>query len=87
MTHLTDQISAKYNSWLANEVSKQLRAGKAAADVKVSFKLSVIKPLHAKWIADLYNTLKDDKEMAINGFRSAASTKAIENAKDMVEKV
>ena len=80
-------ISDKYNSWLANEVSKQLRAQKAAADVKVSLKLSVIRSLHAKWIVDLYNTLKDDKKMAINGFRSAGITEAIENVKVMVEKV
>ena len=37
-------ISDNYNSWLANEVSKQLKAEKAAANVKVSLKLSVIKP-------------------------------------------
>ena len=49
-------ISDKYNSWLANEVSKQLRA------VKISLKLSVIKPLHAKWIVDLHNTVKDDRK-------------------------
>ena len=77
-------ISDKYNFWLANKVSKQLRAEKAAADV---IKLSVIKPLHAKWIVDLYNTLKDNKELAINGFRSAATNEAIENAKVIVEKV
>ena len=41
-------ISEKNNSWLASEVSKQLRAGKATADVKVSLKISVIKPLYAK---------------------------------------
>ena len=45
------------------------------------------KPLHAKWFVDLYNTLKDEKEMVKNGFRSAGITDAIENAKDMVEKV
>ena len=78
-------IFEKYNSWLANEVSKQFR--EPAADVKVSLKLSVIKPLHAKLIVDLYNTLEDDKEMAINGFRSAGITEAIENAKVMVEKI
>ena len=42
-------ISNKYNSWLANEVPKQLRAAKAAVNFKVSLKLFVIKPLHAKW--------------------------------------
>ena len=80
-------ISDKYNSWLANEVSKQLRAGKTAADVKISLELSVIKPLHAKWIVDLYNTLKDNKKMTINSFKSLGITETIENAKDMVEKV
>ena len=66
---------------------KQLRAEKAAADVKTSLKLSVIKPLHSKWIVDLYNTLKYDKEMEKNGFSSAGITETIENAKDMVEKI
>ena len=41
----------------------------------------------AKWIVDLYNTLKVDKEMAMNGFRKAGITEAIENARDMVKKV
>ena len=76
-------------SWFASEVSKQLRAGMAAADVKVSLKLSVIKTLYAKWIVDLNNTIEDDKEMAMNfrSFRSAGIAEAIENAKDMIEKV
>ena len=56
-------------------------------NVKVSLKLSVVKSRHAKWIVDLYNTLKGDKEMAINGFRGAGITESIDNAKDMVEKV
>ena len=57
-----------------------------AADVKVSLKICVIKLPHAQWIVDLYNTLKDDKEMAINDFRSAGITEAIENAIDRVKK-
>ena len=66
-------------------LSKQLTAGKTAANFNVFLKLSVIKPLLVKWIVDFHYTLKDDKEMAINGFRSAGITKAIDNAKDMVE--
>ena len=36
---------------------------------------------------NLYITLKDDNEIAINGFRSAGITETVENPKDMVEKV
>ena len=67
-------------------MSQHLRTGKAATDVKVSLKLFVCKPLHPTWVADLYNFLKDGKEMAINGFRSADVTEFIENARYMVEK-
>ena len=80
-------ISDKYNFWLANKMSKQLTAGNVATDVKVSLKLPVIKRLHANWIVDLYNTLTDDNEMAINSFRSARITEVTENAKNLVEKV
>ena len=79
-------ISDKCNFWFVNEVSQHLRTGKVATYIKVFLKLSVFKPLHPKWFADLYNTLKDGKEMAINGFRSADVTEFIENARYMVEK-
>ena len=41
-------VSEKYNLWMKNEISKQLKKGTAPSDVKISLKLSVIKPLHAK---------------------------------------
>ena len=47
--------------------------------LKVSLKLSVIKPLYAEWIVDLYKTFKDDNKW----FRIYD----LEDAKDMVEKV
>ena len=46
-------ISNKFNVWYADQVRKQLQLGKATADVKVSLKLSDLKPLHAQWIVDI----------------------------------
>ena len=40
-------ISNKFNAWYADRVSKQLPNGVAPRDVKVSLKLSDLKPLHA----------------------------------------
>ena len=45
--------------------------------VSWDLKLSVIKPLHANLIVDLYNNSKDDKEMTINSSRSAEITEAM----------
>ena len=47
-------VSQKYNFSMANENSKQLKKEIVAPDVKVSLLFSVTKPLHAKWIVDLY---------------------------------
>ena len=51
-------VSSKFNEWYAERVSKQLMNGKAPGDVKVSLKLNDLKPLHAKWIVEMYGYLK-----------------------------
>ena len=80
-------VFEKRNTQTANKISKQLKKDIAPPDVKVSLRLSVIKPLHAKWIVDLYHHLKADKEMIVNGFRTAGIFEAIENAQVITEKV
>ena len=80
-------ISEKYNTWMTNEISKQIKRGIAPPDVKVSLNLSVIKPLHAKWIVDLHHYLKAEEAMILSRFRAAGISEAIENAKSITEKV
>ena len=45
-------IQNKYNEWFADQVFTQLQNAKDPKDVKISSKLSDLKPTHAKWIAD-----------------------------------
>ena len=80
-------ISEKYNTWMTNEISKQIKRGIAPPEVKVSLNLSVIKPLHAKWIVDLHHYLKAEKAMILSGFRAAGISETIENAKSITEQV
>ena len=65
-------ISEKYNTWMTNEISKQIKKGIAPPDVKVSLNLSVmIKPLLTKSIVDLHHYLKAEKAMILRGFKAA----------------
>lgn len=80
-------ISAKYNSWFSQQVSEQLALGIEPSKIKVSSKLSDIKPLHAQWIVDLYHHMYKEKDTIINGFRSAGITEAIQCAQEIVTKV
>ena len=72
---------------MTNEISKQIKRGIAPPDVKVSLNLSVIEPLHVKWIVDLYHYLKAERAMILSGFRAAGISEAIENAKRITGKV
>ena len=61
-------------------MSKQLSNENVSNDVKVSLKLSDLKPLHVKWIVDKYRKQDDFK---LKGFDAAGITKAIKFANDV----
>ena len=47
-----------YQSWYSEQVTEHLRAGVNAHDIKIDVSLTRIKPLHAKWIINIYNELR-----------------------------
>ena len=55
--------------------------------VKVSAKLSDIKPLYAQLSEDLCNHMREEKDRIINGFKSAGVNEAIQSAQEIVPKV
>ena len=76
-------VSSKFNEWYAERVSKQLMNGKASGDVKVSLKLTDLKPLHAKWIVEMYGYLKQQKESVVKGFEKAGILETVKMAQEV----
>ena len=64
-------IQNMYNKWFSDQVAIQPLKGIAPADMNVSLKISHIKPMHARWIKVLYDYLRGEPEMIINGFDAA----------------
>ena len=79
-------ISHKFNKWYAERVSSQLRKGISPGDVKVSLKMSDLKPLHAQWVLEMYSYLKHQKESIVKGFEKAGITEALESAYEIYTK-
>ena len=48
------------------EIKKKI--GMWGSDFKVDVKMSIIKPLHAKWINEIYHHLKPSKQIVISRF-------------------
>ena len=54
-------MKRKFNEWYSTSISRQLDEGKAVDDIEVELKLSVLKPINAGWIKDLYDYLTSEK--------------------------
>ena len=80
-------ISNKFNTWYSDRVSKQLSDGVAPAEVKVSLKLSDLKPLYARWIVETYNHVKHQNDSIIKGFDAAGIDEVITCANDIFTRV
>ena len=59
----------------------------APGDVKVSFKLSDLNPLQAKWIIDMHNDLRKQNDFIIKDFDAEGITEAIKFANDVFTRV
>ena len=80
-------ISNKCNSWFSKQVFAQLVVATEPSKVKVSPKLSDIKPLHGQWNADPSNHMREEKDTIVNRFKSTDVTEAIPSAQEIVTKV
>ena len=80
-------MKRKFTEWYSSQISKQLDEGKPIEDINVEMKLSVLKPLHAEWINELYNylTSADGREIISNGWKSACITEALLKGKKGLE--
>ena len=80
-------IQHQYNDWFSDQVARQLKSGKDPTDIKVSSKLSDLKPLHASWIVDLYKYMQGEDELILKGFKEAGIYEAINDAQEVFERV
>ena len=67
-----------FECWYTQQISHQLEDGTNVYDVQVPWKLSIIKPIHAKWLFGLYDHLRNSSETIIKGFEMAGIKDTLE---------
>ena len=65
-------------------IASKSQDGNAPQDVKVSLKMGVLMPLHAKWIVQVYESLRKKRDNIKNGFVKAGIQDAVTNADDIL---
>ena len=62
-----EYLRRQFQSWYAQEVCSQLKGEKEKAPVDL--RLTIVKPLGARWIIDMYGYLKSNPDIIRNGFK------------------
>ena len=60
-----------FTLWYSDQVIRALDEGKDIKDVEISLKLSIVKPLHAKWLIEMYNhmTSSEGRDICLKGWK------------------
>ena len=48
-------MKKKFTLWYADQVQRAMDAGKLMEEIDIDLKLSVLKPLHASWLIELFD--------------------------------
>ena len=78
-------LKDKFQTWYTDEIRKQMDNGKGFNEVDGDTRLSRMKPIHAHWVIDLYNCLRNSEKIIENGFKGAVITEALDPDKDFGE--
>ena len=77
-------MKKKFALWYSDQVIRALDEGKDIKDVEISLKLSIVNPLHAKWLIEMYNhmTSSEARDVCLKGWKVAGILDAPEKGLD-----
>ena len=66
-------MKKKFTLWYSDQVIRALDESKDIKDVEISLKLSIVKPLYAKWLIEMYNhmTSSEGRDVCLKGWKVA----------------
>ena len=78
-----------FTLWYSDQVIRALDEGKDIEDVETSLKLSIVKPLHAKWLIEMYNhmTSSEGRDVCLKGWKVAGILDAAEKGLEELPKM
>ena len=84
---MKDFMKGKFSTWFSRHISLGLENGMGLDDIEVDYCLSVLKPLHAKWLIELYNHISTDegKEIVANSWKKTSISDAFKHGSSSLQ--
>uniref|UniRef100_A0A0L8IGK7 DDE-1 domain-containing protein n=1 Tax=Octopus bimaculoides TaxID=37653 RepID=A0A0L8IGK7_OCTBM len=79
---LLDAFKVHQTEAYADEVTSQLNSGKPVDNINVDLKLSIVKPLHAKWVLSSFDCTSKHKNILLQGWKDTGIPNFVQNKKD-----
>ena len=69
----------KFAAWYAEKIREELDKGLELESIEVKMPLTVMKPLHAKWLIEMYNVMTSEqgKDVIVSGWEASGICEAI----------
>ena len=80
-------MKKKFALWYSDQGIRALDEGKDIKGVNISLELSIVKPLHAKWLIEMYNhmTFSEGRDVCLRGWKVAGILDATERGLDELQ--
>ena len=71
--HCKTFLKNLFSEWYSRQIENELPLGKKIEDVNIQFRLTTLKPLHAKRLLEFYNQIASETsaEIILNGWKAA----------------
>lgn len=70
-------MKSEFETWYADEITKELVENPDNDYVKVNLSLTVMKPLDDKWIKKMSDNIRGKKELVFNDFKESGIADAV----------
>jgi hypothetical protein len=73
-------MKKKFTDWYADQITQAMDAGQELDSIDIPLKLSIIKPLHGKWLIEMYNEMSSavGREVCLKGWQVTGIKEAID---------
>ena len=71
--HCKSYLKRLFSEWYAQQIENQFSLGKKVEEIKIDFRHTSLKPLHAKWLVEYFNKIASENgsSVIINGWKAA----------------
>ena len=76
-------LRRKAQSWYSLQIEKQMKEGKKAHEINADTTISIMKPLHAKWVVSFYDYMKNHSEIVLAELRKSNIEEVFNNEQDI----